>query len=139
MPALPPASDFTGSAVTEGQFKTAMTGLRSFLNDLFGADGTKSTALATLGAATPADLQAARDDTEADKIAAQAAATAAQAAWSAALAANPALDPAFRMNPSTITSNQTIPTGYNAVSVGPLTIAENVEITIADGGNWTIA
>ena len=69
----------------------------------------------------------------------QAAATAAQAAWSAALAANPALDPAFRMNPSTITSNQTIPTGYNAVSVGPLTIAENVEITIADGGNWTIA
>lgn len=139
MPALPPASDFTGPGVTEGQFKTAMTGLRSFLNDLFGADGTKSTALATLGAATPADLQAARDDTEADKIAAQAAATAAQAAWSAALAANPALDPAFRMNPSTITTNQTIPTGYNAISVGPLTFAENVETTIADGGNWTIA
>ena len=56
MPALPPSTDFTGSSVTEGQFKTALTALRTYLADLFGADGLKTTALATLGAATPAEL-----------------------------------------------------------------------------------
>lgn len=139
MPALPPSTDFTGSSVTEGQFKTALTALRTYLADLFGADGLKTTALATLGAATPAELQAARDDTEADKIAAQAAASAAQAAWAAALAANPDLNPAFRMNPTTISEDQTIPTGYNAVSVGPLVLGEGVDVVIEENANWTIA
>lgn len=50
MPALPASSDFTGGAVTEGQFKTALTGLRDFLSGLIGADGVNATALATLGA-----------------------------------------------------------------------------------------
>lgn len=50
MPALPVSSDFTGSGVTEGQFKTAITALRDFLSGLLGADGLSATALATLGA-----------------------------------------------------------------------------------------
>lgn len=50
MPSLPASSDFTGGAVTEGQFKTALTGLRDFLSGLLGADGLPATALATLGA-----------------------------------------------------------------------------------------
>lgn len=35
---LPPSSDFTGASVTEGGFKSAITTLRSYLNDLFGSD-----------------------------------------------------------------------------------------------------
>lgn len=50
MTSLPASSDFTGGAVTEGQFKTALTGLRDFLSGLLGADGVNATALATLGA-----------------------------------------------------------------------------------------
>jgi hypothetical protein len=45
---LPPSSDFTGSAVTEGAFKAAITALRSYLSGLFGVDGTVVTALKTL-------------------------------------------------------------------------------------------
>jgi hypothetical protein len=62
----------------------------------------------------------------------------AQAAWTAALAANPDLNPAFRMNPSTITANQTIPTGYNAVSAGPITVAEGITVTVSDFSTWSI-
>ncbi|KAF0174090.1 MAG: hypothetical protein FD162_1325 [Rhodobacteraceae bacterium] len=50
MPSLPASSDFTGGAVTEGQFKTALTALRDYLSGLLGADGVNATALATLGA-----------------------------------------------------------------------------------------
>lgn len=50
MPALPATTAWTGAAVTEGQFKTAMGGLRDYLSFLFGEDGTKATAIATLGA-----------------------------------------------------------------------------------------
>jgi hypothetical protein len=50
MPALPATTDWTGSSVTEGQFKTAQGGLRDYLAYLFGTDGTKATAIATLGA-----------------------------------------------------------------------------------------
>jgi len=49
MPALPPISNFTGSTVTEGQFKTALSDLRSYLAGLLGTDGSAATALITLG------------------------------------------------------------------------------------------
>jgi hypothetical protein len=39
---------------------------------------------------------------------------------------------------SNVTSNVSIRPGKNYLSVGPLTIASNVEITIEDGGEWTI-
>jgi hypothetical protein len=76
--------------------------------------------------------------TDADRIAAQAAATEAAAAWAAALAANPDLNPAVRMNPSTITEDLTIPTGYNAYSAGPLTVGDGVEVTLEDHSNWSV-
>lgn len=50
MTALPAASAFTGSGVTEGEFKTQLTAMRAFLSGLLGADGTQATALTTLGA-----------------------------------------------------------------------------------------
>lgn len=52
--ALPPATNFTGAGVTEGQFKAAVTDLRGYLNGLLGADGTTATARSTLGLATVA-------------------------------------------------------------------------------------
>ena len=50
MPTLPSSTSFTDSSVTEGQFKTAITNLREYLNDQFGATGTKVGALSALGA-----------------------------------------------------------------------------------------
>ena len=139
MTALPSKTNMTGASATEGSFKTGIDTLIDYLTALFGTDGTKATALGTLGAATPADLQAAREDTEADKLAAQVARSGAEAAWTAALAANPALNPWGRMNPSTINEDFTLATGYNAVSAGPLTIGEGVNITLDDNSNWNIA
>lgn len=136
--ALPPATDFTGAAVTEGQFKTALTSLRTFLAELLGADGSVATALGTLGAATPTQMQGYVAEVDADRVAAQAAAVAAQAAWTAALAANPDLNPAWRANPSTIDADVTLAAGYNAVSAGPITIGEDVTVTLADTSHWTI-
>lgn len=50
MPALPPITDFTGGAVTEGQFKTALAQQHSYLMTLLGSAGTQAAALAGLGA-----------------------------------------------------------------------------------------
>ena len=51
MTALPAASSFTGSTVTEAQFKSAITDQHDFLAGLFGTDGLAATALDTVGAA----------------------------------------------------------------------------------------
>lgn len=42
------------------------------------------------------------------------------------------------MNPSTMTADLTIPAGYNAYSAGPLTIGEGINVTVTDGGNWSV-
>ena len=44
----------------------------------------------------------------------------------------------IRLNPNTITSNQTIPSGVNGVSAGPITIANGVTVVIQDGAEWSI-
>ena len=44
----------------------------------------------------------------------------------------------IRINASTLTENCTITTGYNASSAGPLTIANDVVVTVASGSTWTI-
>jgi hypothetical protein len=43
-----------------------------------------------------------------------------------------------RINASTLTENCSITTGYNASSAGPLTVANNVVVTIANNSTWTI-
>lgn len=52
MPALPNNTEFTGGAVTEGGFKTAIAGLRDYLSGLFGATGTPADARLALGVLT---------------------------------------------------------------------------------------
>jgi len=41
-------------------------------------------------------------------------------------------------NTQTISSNYTIPTGSSAMSVGPITIASGVTVTIPSGSRWAI-
>ena len=43
-----------------------------------------------------------------------------------------------RINASTLTENVSITTGYNGSSAGPLTVANNVVVTIANNSVWTI-
>lgn len=45
---------------------------------------------------------------------------------------------AFYLNSNTISSNVTIPTGKNAMSAGPITIANGIEVTISSGSEWTV-
>jgi hypothetical protein len=45
----------------------------------------------------------------------------------------------IQMNPNTVAVNATIPTNYNAESIGPnLTINSGVSVTVQSGGTWTI-
>jgi hypothetical protein len=41
-------------------------------------------------------------------------------------------------NFQTVRSNYTITTGSNAMSAGPITIADGVIVTIPDGSDWSI-
>lgn len=51
MATLPPSSDYTGSAITQGQKKAFMASVRSYLSTLLGDDGTAATARTALGIA----------------------------------------------------------------------------------------
>jgi hypothetical protein len=53
---------------------------------------------------------------------------------------NPSFSPnvAIYENAQTMSVNYTIPAGTNGMSAGPITIANGVVITIADGSTWTI-
>lgn len=41
-------------------------------------------------------------------------------------------------NAQIITSNYTISAGSNAMSAGPITIADGVTVTVLDGSIWTV-
>ena len=44
----------------------------------------------------------------------------------------------MRLNLQTINTNYTLPSGYNGVTAGPITIADGVTVTIPDGSAWSI-
>lgn len=44
----------------------------------------------------------------------------------------------FYENDQTVTQNYTITTGKNAMTAGPIAIADGVTVTIPDGSTWTI-
>ena len=44
----------------------------------------------------------------------------------------------MRLNLKTINTNYTIPSGYNGVTAGPITIADGVTVTIPDGSAWSV-
>lgn len=45
---------------------------------------------------------------------------------------------AIRFNPQTISTNTTIPSGYNGMTAGPITIADGVIVTVSDNSAWSI-
>lgn len=48
------------------------------------------------------------------------------------------LDDIFYENSQVVTTNYTISTSKNAMSAGPITINDGIEVTIPDGSNWTV-
>ena len=42
------------------------------------------------------------------------------------------------VNNATIGANYTIPTGYHAMSTGPVTVSGGVTVTVPSGANWVI-
>lgn len=48
------------------------------------------------------------------------------------------LDAIIKLNPQTISTNMSIPSGYNGMTVGPVTVANGITVTIADGSAWSI-
>jgi hypothetical protein len=47
-------------------------------------------------------------------------------------------DAIFYVNSQTVTADYTIPSGQNATSAGPVSIADGITVSIADGSNWVI-
>lgn len=58
MTVLPPSTDFTGAGVDEGDFKTAITAMRDYLNGLLNETGVVADARTALGLGTAAVLAA---------------------------------------------------------------------------------
>jgi len=44
----------------------------------------------------------------------------------------------FFLGKITINQNFSIPTGFNAVTPGPVTVADEVTVTVPDGSTWTV-
>lgn len=139
--ALPPAPSTlipsTFAALMDA-FLAALQLFRTEANALEVNVNAKESLTTSAAVIAQAALNAGLANATANAIAAAAASVAAQAAWTAALAANPDLNPAVRMNPTTLLSDVTVPTGYNAYSAGPLTIGDGVEVTLADNSNWSV-
>ena len=49
-----------------------------------------------------------------------------------------AADFPIRLNTQTISANYSIPSGYNGVTAGPITIASGVTVTVPSGSAWSI-
>ncbi len=42
------------------------------------------------------------------------------------------------LNPTTISVNQIIPAGFNGISAGPITVANNIAVVVETGATWTV-
>jgi len=42
------------------------------------------------------------------------------------------------VNATTVSNNYTIQTGYNAMSVGPVTVASGIAVTVSSGQRWLV-
>lgn len=47
-------------------------------------------------------------------------------------------DGAIYLASNTISVNSTVPTGYNGITPGPITIANGVTVTLGNGSNWVV-
>lgn len=131
------------TATNIASVNTAATNIAAIIDAPNQASAAAASASAAALSASTAQTQATAASTSANSAASSASSAAtsetnAAAAWSAALASDPDLNPAFRMNPSTLTADITIPSYYNAFSAGPLTIGLGSTVTVNDNANWSI-
>ena len=56
-----------------------------------------------------------------------------------AIETNAAVAAAFFVNPTTVSANYTIPTNYNAMTAGPITINSGITVTVPSGSTWVVA
>lgn len=45
----------------------------------------------------------------------------------------------FYLSPTVITQSYVIPTGFNALTAGPIEIDTGVEVEVSSGSTWTVA
>jgi hypothetical protein len=144
LPTPPTRSDPANFAARGDAFLTALPTFVTEANVLQADVNAKQVAAAASAAAAQADrvlaaaAQAAVTAQSPITNAAAAAASAAAAAASASTAQATNPDSPIRLNPRFITANVTIPSGYNAASVGPITLSDGVTATISDNATWSI-
>jgi len=126
----------------------------AFLGQL-GTFGTQTNAVGSTTYTNAVEAAASANAAQADRILAQSAATtvtaqspAANAAAAAASAAAAAVsagqaqavspDSPVRFNTRQISANLTIGNGYNAMSAGPIAIADGITVTVQDFATWSI-
>lgn len=81
--------------------------------------------------------ETAKTGAQQERIAAEAARDEAEAFAGLAQATNPL--EALQVNKAVITTNQTLAEGFNALSAGPIEIADGVTVTIEETSTWSIA
>lgn len=79
----------------------------------------------------------AKNDAIQAQIASESARDAAQGFATLAQATNPLA--ALQINRNVITENQTLPSGFNALSAGPIEIKSGVTVVIEENSTWSIA
>jgi hypothetical protein len=105
------------------------------------AEAAATSAANASGSASSAQAQ--RDAADLAKVAAQQAKTSAETARDAAQAfagLAQATNPleALQVNKRTVSSNQTLAPGFNAVSAGPIEIPSGVTVVISENSTWSI-
>lgn len=144
LPTPPSRSDPANFAARGDAFMTALPTFATEANALQADVNAKQAAAAVSASAAQADRILANQAAAA--VAAQSPVQNAQAAANSAVqaaiyasqaqATNP--DSPIRLNPSVISADFTVASGYNATSTGPMTIADGVTVTVSDNATWSI-
>lgn len=144
LPTPPSRQDPANFAIRADAFLSALPDFAEQANALQANVNDRQIAAAASANAAQSDrllCQAAATAVAAQSPVANAAAAAASAAQAAAFASqaqatNP--DSPIRLNPRIVAANFTVPSAFNAASVGPLTVAEGVTVTVQDNATWSI-
>jgi hypothetical protein len=141
---VPSRADPVNFAARADSYHAALPGIVTAMNSQNEENNTINSnvnALALLTASDKAVCSAAVTAVNAQSPVANAAAAAASAVEAAAYASqaqatNP--DSPIRLNPKQISANFTVPSGYNAGSVGPISIQDGITVTVSDHSTWSI-
>lgn len=144
LPVPPSRQDPANFAARGDAFLGALPAFATEANALQADVNAKQSAAASSASAAQSDrllCQAASAAVSAQSPIANAAAAATSAQQAAAYASqaqatNP--DTPIRLNARSVSSDFTVPSGYNAGSEGPIDIQEGVTVTILDNATWSI-